>query len=112
MSDNVRQRLPNRRGSEVLDFETFQRGSAPPIRYNATIGYFRDGSPAEVFLRAGKAGTDISIQSQETAIAVSFALQFGCPVELMRQAMPRTAEGAPEGAIGMLLDILAKGSAP
>jgi hypothetical protein len=60
-----------------------------------------------VFLRAGKAGTDLSIQSQETAIAVSLALQHGCPADLIRSSMPRTADLQPEGAVGMLLDILA-----
>ena len=103
-----RTRLGNRRGSETMEFETLRRHGVQSIKYVASLGYFHDGRLAEVFLRAGKAGTDLNIQSQETAIAVSFALQYGCPVDLMRAAMPRTQDGEPEGAIGMLLDILAK----
>ena len=110
MSD--RTRLPSRRDSETMEFETLQRPGVPPIKYMASLGYFPDGRLAEVFLRAGKAGTDIAIQSQETAIAVSFALQYGCPLDAMRAAMPRTQEGEPEGAIGMLLDILTKDAKP
>ena len=106
MSNRVR--LDNRRGSETMEFETLRRPGVDPIKYVASLGYFPDGRLAEVFLRAGRAGTDINIQSQETAIAVSFALQYGCPVDTMRAAMPRTQEGEPEGAIGMLLDLLAK----
>jgi hypothetical protein len=101
-------RLQNRRGTEVLEFKTLPRMSSQPIAYTAGLGYLSDGRLGEVFLTAGKAGTDLAIQSQETAIAVSLALQYGCPVESLRSAMPRTQDGKPEGAIGMLLDILAE----
>ena len=106
-----RTRLSNRRGTQVLEFQTLPRMNTNPIAYTAGLGFFPDGRLAEVFLQAGKAGTDLAIQSQETAIAVSFALQFGCSVDVMRAAMPRTQNGEPEGAIGMLLDILAKDKA-
>jgi hypothetical protein len=108
MSDH-RTRLENRRGTEVMEFKTLPRMTTEPIRYVAGLGYFPDGRLAEVFLQAGRAGTDLAIQSNETAIAVSMALQHGCSAEALRAAMPRTADGKPEGAIGMLLDILAKG---
>lgn len=101
-----RERLPNRRGGENIEFETVPRPGVQPIAYAATLGYFNDGRLAEVFLRAGKAGTDLAIQAQETALVTSFALQYGCPLEAIRAAMPRTADGKPEGAIGALLDLL------
>jgi ribonucleoside-diphosphate reductase alpha chain len=104
----TRTRLPDRRGGEVLEFKTLRRMSSEPLSYTAGLGYSPKGQLLEIFLSAGKAGTDLAIQSQETAIAVSFALQYGCPIEVMRTAMPRTAEGKPEGAIGMLLDLLAE----
>lgn len=103
-----RERLPNRRGSENIEFETVARPGVNPKAYSATLGYFPDGRLAEVFLRAGKAGTDLAIQAQETAIVASFALQYGAPIELIRAAMPRTADGKPEGPIGRLLDILSE----
>src|SRR5262245_3021738 len=102
MSD--RTRLENRRPAEILEFSTY---GPTPIRYTASIGRFPDGRLAEAFLRSGKAGTDINTQAMEAAILLSFALQYGAPAERLRSAMPRTAEGNPEGAIGMLLDILA-----
>lgn len=104
----ARRKLPNRRFVGTLDFQTFQRLGCNPIRYTASLGYYPDRKLGEVFLISGKAGTDLSIQAQEAAIAVSFALQYGCPIEEMRAAMPRTQDGDPEGAIGMLFDILSK----
>ena len=103
-----RERLPNRRGAEILNFNTLRRNDREPIAYTATLGFFMDGRLAEIFLRSAKSGTDLNIQSLETAIAVSMALQYGCPAEVLRAAMPRTDRGEPEGAVGMLLDILAK----
>lgn len=106
MSD--RKRLPNRRGSEIYDFQTLARPGVNPIPYTATVGYYDDGTIAEVFLRSGRAGSDLSIQSMETAIAISMALQYGAPVDVLRAAMPRDDRQQPEGPVGMLLDILAR----
>lgn len=105
-ADTTRERLPNRRPSETISF-TVQRDGVPPIPYTATVGYRMDGRVAEFFLRSGRVGSDVAIQTNETAIAVSMALQHGCDLETLRKAMPRTNDGRPEGAIGTLLDILA-----
>ena len=104
MSD--RKRLPNRRGSQIMEFGTLARPGVNSLSYTATVGFFGDGRLAEVFLRASKTGTDLNIQSMETAIAVSMALQYGAPMEVLRAAMPRDDLQRPEGPIGMLLDIL------
>jgi ribonucleoside-diphosphate reductase alpha chain len=103
-----RTRLQNRRGSETMEFRTYARSGTNSIPYTASISRFPDDRLAEVFLTSGRAGTDVSIQAQEAAIVLSFALQYGAPVEAIRTALPRTAEGNPEGALGMLLDTLAK----
>ncbi len=103
-----RKRLPNRRGSEIYDFETLARPGVNPMAYTATVGFFDDGTMAEIFLRSGRAGSDLSIQSMETAIAVSMAFQHGCSAETLRAAMPRDDRQRPEGPVGMLLDILAR----
>jgi hypothetical protein len=100
-----RERLPQRRGGETFEFKAGPPGKE--ITYTATLGYFPDGRLGELFLRAGKSGTDLAIATLEIAIAVSFALQHGCSVETMRAAFPRTADGRPEGVMGTLLDILA-----
>ena len=111
MTTQKRERLPQRRGGENLEFQC-ERPGVPPIQYNATVGYHADGRLAEIFLRASKSGTDLNIQAQETAIAVSMALQWGCPAETIRAAMPRTNDKKPEGAIGTLLDLLAEEGKP
>lgn len=101
----TRERLDNRRYSENITFEV-RRDGVPPIPYMATVGFYPDGRVAEIFLRSGKTGSDTAISTNETAIAVSMALQHGTPLETIRKAMPRTNDGRPEGAIGTLLDLL------
>lgn len=97
----TRQILPNRRPSENISFECRNQS------YVATLGFYPDGRLGEIFLRAGKVGTDLNVSTIETAIAVSFALQHGCDLNTMREAMPRSADGRAEGAVGKLLDIIA-----
>lgn len=90
--------LPNRRYTETIQF---QMG---PISCQAGLGFYPDGRLYEIFLDASKSGTDLRLQMHEAAILASKALQYGCPAEELRTAMPRTADGKPEGAIGKLLD--------
>ncbi len=99
----TRELLPNRRHGETLDFRYGQ------FKYTANIGRYPDGRIGEIFLRSGLIGTDMAISCQESAISVSFALQYGATIDQMREAMPRTTVGSPEGVIGKLLDILSKG---
>lgn len=44
----------------------------------------------------------------EAGVAISFALQFGATVPVIRSAFPRDTEGIPEGPLGTLFDILGK----
>lgn len=106
MKATARERQPDRCAAETINFEV-NRDGVPPLAYVARIGFYWDGRVSQIFLDAGKSGTDLNIQSDETAIAVSLALQHGCSLETLRKAMPRTNDGRPEGAIGTLLDILA-----
>jgi hypothetical protein len=93
-----RERLPNRRYAETF---TFWHGN---FQYDATVGLYPDGRIGEVFLSAGKAGTELDIATRDSAIALSFALQYGCRPETIRAAMTRNSEGKPEGALGVLID--------
>jgi hypothetical protein len=98
-----RQRLPDRRGHEVRDFEF------NGIRYVAGIGTFSDGSLAEVFLNpAGRVGTDLEAHARDSAIVVSLALQHGCPLGALRKALTRTGNGGPGSALSYVLDQLAE----
>lgn len=97
-----RERLPNRRGGETFPF--LHKG----IRYEATIGAYRHGKIGEIFIRAGKSGSDLTAVMLELAVCVSFALQHGATIEQLLAAMPKEADGTPEGALGTLLKILAE----
>ena len=98
-----RERLPQRRRVERFNLDV------GGLSYVAECGFYPDGRLGEIFLNSGKSGTHLSIATQEIAIAVSFALQHGCEVEVMRSAFPRTAHGTAEGVMGKLLDELAGG---
>ena len=95
-----RKRLANRRGGLNVDF------ICASTTYTALLGYDEQNILREVFLRAGKVGTDVNIVMMEAAIALSFALQWGCTAESMRDAMPRRTDGTPEGPIGVLLQLI------
>lgn len=99
----TREVLPARRQHEVveLDFNG--------ISYLFGVGRYEDGRPAEVFIDAAKSGADAQIVARDGAILLSLLLQFGCPVETIRHALTRTADGAPLGPLGLLMDDLVRG---
>jgi len=97
----ARQRLPNRRGHELVDFE---HGG---IRYTAGIGRFEDGRLAEIFLNTAKHGTAVDTNARDAAVAVSLLLQHGCPIETLRRALTRNADGSASGPLARALDLLA-----
>lgn len=105
-----RELLPNRRRSATFEFQAGVPGYAT-AHFVATIGFYNDGRPGEIFIHPSKTGSDRDISVQESAIAISFALQYGANIDAIRAAMPRTSSGQPEGPAGTLLDILAKAHA-
>jgi hypothetical protein len=78
-----RERLPNRRASETLQFE---HGG---FRYVASLSRFADGRLAEVFLSGPKTGTDVASAARDSSIVASIALQHGC---LRRPSVTALAE--------------------
>jgi ribonucleoside-diphosphate reductase alpha chain len=98
----TRQRLPNRRGHELLDFE---HGG---IRYTAGVGRFEDGGLAEIFLNTAKHGSALDVIARDAAVAASLLLQHGCPVETLRQALTRNGDGSGSGPLARALDLLAE----
>jgi ribonucleoside-diphosphate reductase alpha chain len=100
----TRRRLPNRRGHLVIEFE--HGGFA----YTAGIGFFDDDGrqPAEIFLSTAKHGTVLDTNARDTAIAASLLLQHGCPVDTLRRALTRNADGSASGPIARVLDLLHK----
>ena len=102
-----RTRLDNRRAAEHIAFD--YKGH-PMI---ANVGTANAGRIKELFLvHAGKAGTDLNISMLEVSVAVSMALQHGCDLDTLREAMPRGEHNEPQGVIGKLLDILAEDVKP
>lgn len=100
---NSRQRLPNRRRHELIDF------TLGGFTYTAGIGRFDDGRLAEVFLDpSAKSGTAVEAAALDAAVTVSLALQHGTPAEAIRAALSRDHLGRAAGPLGALLDILAE----
>ena len=97
-----RQRLPNRRGHELLDFE---HGG---ISYTVGIGRFEDGKPAEIVLNTAKHGTALDVNVRDAAVAASLLLQHGCPMDTLRQALTRNGDGSGSGPLARALDLLAE----
>ena len=96
-----RQRLPNRRGSVTFTLET------GGLAFTCTASAFDNGTLGELFLQNHKADSTAGIMASDAAIAASLALQFGCPVDVLRRALSRDARGKATGPLGVALDMLA-----
>jgi hypothetical protein len=99
-----RQRLPNRRGRGLLDFEHRR------IRYTAGVGRFEDSRLAEIFLNRAKHGTAVDTNARDAAVAASLLLQHGCSLEILRRALTRNGDSLATGPCA--LDLLAEERGP
>jgi hypothetical protein len=100
-----RERLPNRRLSETFDFE------CAGLRYTCTVGRFRDGRIAEIFLGNHKTNSSADTNARDSAIVASLALQHGADIEVIRNALCRDGHGRASGPLGSALDLLADDNA-
>src|SRR5437588_8753871 len=98
----ARERLPNRRASTVFDFE------CAGLRYTATVSRFRDGRFAEVFVQNHKPGSQSDSNARDAAVAASLALQYGCPLDVLRRALLRDSQGRPSMPLGAAIDAIAE----
>jgi|SRR6516164_4971983 ribonucleoside-diphosphate reductase alpha chain len=98
----MRERLENRRASVTFEFDLDH------LHYTCTVSRFPDGRLGEVFLSNHKGGSQSDARARESAIAASLALQFGCPLETLRGAVLRNADGTPSTPLGAALDLVAK----
>ena len=98
-----RKRLANRRQATTL---TIDHG----LPFTATFGYFPDGSVGEIFLQNHKPGSQADSNARDSAVAASLALQYGCPLEVLRRALLRDSHGRPSTPLGAALDAIAEGS--
>jgi hypothetical protein len=96
----TRERLPNRRPSELFEFESMG------LQFTASVSRYDDGRVAELFLDNHKAGSAVGTMVRDLAIAFSFAAQHGADVEAIRAALCRDNKGKPLGPLGAALDCL------
>jgi hypothetical protein len=97
-----RRRLPNRRANETFAFE------CNGLHYLATISFFPGTCVlAEVFLSNAKAGSHSDSAAKDSAVVASLALQHNVPLETIRRALMRNADGTGSGPLACALDIIA-----
>lgn len=96
-----RERLPNRRLAETFNI------TADGLSYTATVAHFADGRIAEIFLTNHKAGSAADTAARDAAICASIAMQFGAPLQTIRNALCRDSAGRPNGPLGVALDTIA-----
>src|ERR1700722_7677763 len=101
-----RERLPNRRQGEPADI------AGAGLRDTCTIGRFRDGRIAEIFLSNHKSNSAADTAARDAAIVASIALQFGASIETIRRALCRDSRGRASGPLGAALDRIAADEAP
>jgi hypothetical protein len=97
---SARQRLANRRASETFSIE------CAGLNYVVTVSHFDDGRIAEIFLSNHKAGSAADTAARDSAIVCSLALQHGTPIDVIRKALLRDAQGRPSSPLGCALDLI------
>lgn len=73
-----------------------------------STGYYADGTLGEVFVSAGKLTSNVDTTAKDAAIAISLALQFGCPPRVLADAFLKKADGTPEGIAGAVMALILK----
>jgi hypothetical protein len=97
-----RQRLPNRRASEFINFESMN------MRFTVSVSRDSSGKILELFCDNHNQGSAIGTLVRDSAIILSFALQHSADIEAIRRALCRDARGRALGPIGTVLDLLAE----
>lgn len=102
MSDEqpTRTRLPDRRAHDVITI------THKTIKYDIGIGFYSDGRIGEVFISSTKAATDVASAGRDLAVMLSMALQYGVPLEKIRDALTRDEQNQAAGLLGAVVDAL------
>ena len=77
----ARERLPDRRGSEVFQFEHSGVG------YTATISRFADGRLAEIFIDHSRPNSQLAEHANDCAVLVSLLLQHGVTAAAIKHSV-------------------------
>jgi hypothetical protein len=97
----TRRPLANRRHAETFEL------TVAGLRYTCTVGWFPDGSIAELFLNSRKSNSAADTSARDTAIVFSIAVQCGADPEVIRRALSRDSQGRASGLLGTALDLIA-----
>jgi hypothetical protein len=77
------------------------------LHYHATVSYFPGTTNlAEIFLTNSKPSSQSDVNARDSAIAASLALQFGCPIDVLRRALLRDSSGRAASPLGTALDLV------
>ena len=100
----TRQRLPNRRECETYEFERDK------LKYTISYGRPHHGGPVrELFINAGKSGTNMESLMCDASTAISVALQNGATPQELAHSITRNPDGTPASPIGQILDDMVMG---
>ena len=97
----TRRPLANRRHAETFGL------TVAGLRYTCTVGWFPDGSIAELFLNNHKSNSAADTNARDSAIVFSIAVQCGADPEVIRRALSRDLQGRASGLLGTALDLIA-----
>ncbi len=78
----IRRRLPDTRRAITHHFTITTQDGSVHDGY-ITVGMYEDGSPGEIFVTVAKEGSTISGLMDAFATAISIALQYGVPLEVL-----------------------------
>jgi hypothetical protein len=78
------------------------------LRFTATVSRFPDGRVAELFLNNHKAGNQSDTNARDAAILLSFALQHGADINVIRKALCRDSQDRALGPVAAALDLIAE----
>lgn len=92
----------------AVTFKLDHAGASGAVHhFHVTVGLYdrRTTDVGEIFINtAGKSGSENDIVVSDAAVAISLALQYGCPIEVLRAAMKRNPDGSPMGLLSHALD--------
>ena len=96
----IRRTLPQRRAAETFNLRFWNQP------FTVTVGFYPDGTPAEVFVNIAKSGADIAGIACDVGVVISLALQHHVEIETLRHAVTRDARGEAASLVGAVVDAL------